>query len=57
MFEVELSITPQRAWIHNISPKYQAVVKILDCKPVKRGGAVQELFEILVSRGSGGGCS
>ena len=49
MFEVELSITPQRAWIHNISPKYRAVVKILDCKPVKRGGAVQELFEILVS--------
>jgi len=48
MFEVELSITPQRAWIHNISPKYSAVVKILDCKPVKRGG-VQELFEILVA--------
>ena len=48
MFEVELSITPQRAWIHNLSPKYQAVVKILDCKPVKGSGAVQELFEILV---------
>lgn len=48
MFEVELSITPQRAWIHNISPKYQAVVKILDCKPAS-GGAVQELFEILVA--------
>jgi predicted DNA binding protein len=48
MFEVELSITPQRAWIYNISPKYRAVVKILDCKPVKRSGAVQELFEILV---------
>jgi len=48
MFEVELSITPQRAWIHNITPKYPAVVKILDCKPVK-GGGVQELFEILVA--------
>jgi len=49
MFEVELSITPQRAWIHSITPKYQAVVKILDCKPVKRSAAVQELFEILVA--------
>ena len=49
MLEVELSITPRGAWIHNISPKYQAVVKILDCKPVKRGGAVRELFEILVA--------
>jgi len=48
MFEVELSITPQRAWVYNLSPKYQAVVKILDCKPVKRGG-VRELFEIFVA--------
>jgi len=49
MFEAELSITPQRAWVRNISPKYQAVVKILDCKPIKGSAAVQELFEILVA--------
>ncbi|MEM3386317.1 MAG: helix-turn-helix domain-containing protein [Nitrososphaerales archaeon] len=48
MLEVEVSITPNRTWIHNISSNHSAVVKILDCKPVKSSGAVQELFEILV---------
>lgn len=48
MFEVEVSITPQRSWVHSVSAKRNVIVKILDCKPVKRSGAVQELFEILV---------
>lgn len=48
MLEVKVSITPQRTWIHNVSLKHNAIVKIIDCKPIKNSGAVHELFEILV---------